>query len=195
LGLALLVALLVPEAAEGSARRRNQRREAAQREARQRGAREDYDRDLWPHWIDADGDCQNTRQELLLALSLEPVTFKGKRPCQVLRGLWRDAYSGELIANPGKLDVDHVVPLAEAYRSGGFRWSIERRRAFANDPFGLALTRKSLNRAKGDRDPATWLPPAAELRCGYVQRWVEIKKQWELELDSAEREAIGRACP
>jgi uncharacterized protein DUF1524 len=196
LGFALLVAALAPDTAQGDAQRQNHRREAARREAAERGASEDYDRKLWPHWIDADGDCQNTRHELLIAASLEPVSFKGRRrPCKVIRGLWRDAYTGELIANPDKLDVDHVVPLSEAYRSGGFRWTVERRRAFANDPFGLVLTRKSLNRAKGDQDPATWLPPSAELRCGYVRRWVEIKRKWGLEMDSLERDAVGRACP
>lgn len=195
LGLALLVAFFLPKAAEGDAERRESRREAGRREAAERGARERYDREQWPHWIDADADCQNTRHELLILMSLAPVTFKGRRPCQVLRGQWRDAYTGELIDNPDKLDVDHVVPLAEAYRSGGFRWTLERRRAFANDPFGLALTRKGLNRGKGDQDPATWLPPAAELRCGYVQKWVEIKKQWQLEMDAAESVAVAQACP
>ena len=194
LGFALLGAFLIARAAEGDPERRESRRESSRREAAERGAREQYDREQWPHWIDADGDCQNTRHELLILMSLTPVTFKGKRPCQVLTGSWRDAYTGEIIQNPDKLDVDHVVPLAEAYRSGGFRWTLERRRAFANDPFGLALTRKGLNRGKGDQDPATWLPPVAELRCGYVQRWVEIKKQWGLEMDPAEQVAVTRAC-
>jgi uncharacterized protein DUF1524 len=197
-GFTLLVCELTPDTAQGDypvRRREAARREAARREAAARGAREDYDRKLWPHWIDADGDCQNTRHELLIALSLQPVTFKGRRPCKVIHGLWRDAYTGELIANPDKLDVDHVVPLAEAYRSGGFRWSEARRREFANDPSGLALTRKALNRAKGDQDPASWLPPRGELRCAYVRRWLEIKVRWGLEMDPAEQVAIGRACP
>lgn len=155
---------------------------------------ERYERKQWPHWIDADGDCQNTRHELLVAMSLGPVRFKGRRPCKVARGLWRDAYTGELVANPDKLDVDHLVPLAEAYRSGGSRWTLSERRAFANDLDNLVLTRRALNRKKGDRDPAGWLPPNTELRCAYVRRWVAIKQRWRLAMDAAEERAVAAAC-
>jgi hypothetical protein len=154
----------------------------------------EYDRGAWPHWIDADGDCQNTRHELLLAESLEPVSFKERRPCKVARGLWRDAYTGELVANPDKLDVDHLVPLAEAHRSGGFAWPESKRRAFANDLEGLVLTRRALNRAKGDQDPARWLPPKPELRCEYARRWTAIKQRWGLERDALEEAALASAC-
>jgi Protein of unknown function (DUF1524) len=173
---------------------RRARRNAAQREAAERGAVERYERERWPHWTDADGDCQNTRHELLIALSLAPVTFKARRPCQVRRGRWRDAYTGEIVANADKLDVDHVVPLAEAYRSGGFRWPDDKRRAFANDLSGLVLTRRALNRAKADQDPATWLPPNPALHCDYVRLWIAIKQRWALETDAHEREALLGAC-
>jgi hypothetical protein len=159
------------------------------------GVAPEYDRSQWPHWIDADGDCQNTRHELLIAMSLEPVTFKGRRPCKVTGGLWRDAYTGELIANPDKLDVDHLVPLAEAHRSGGFAWPEWKRRAFANDSEGLVLTRRGINQSKSDQDPAHWLPPKPELRCQYARRWSKIKERWGLERDSAENAALAAACP
>jgi hypothetical protein len=153
-----------------------------------------YDRGAWPHWIDADGDCQNTRHELLIAESREPVSYKARRPCKVRRGLWLDAYTGELVANPDKLDVDHVVPLAEAHRSGGFAWPESKRRAFANDMSGLVLTRRALNQSKGDKDPAHWMPPKPELRCGYARRWVDIKQRWGLERDALEDAALAAAC-
>ncbi len=153
-----------------------------------------YDRSAWPHWIDADRDCQNTRHELLIAESRVAVTFKERRPCKVIRGLWRDAYTGELIANPDKLDVDHLVPLAEAHRSGGFAWPEPKRRAFANDLAGLVLTRRALNQSKGDQDPAHWLPPRPELRCDYARRWIAIKERWGLERDALEDAALASAC-
>jgi len=154
----------------------------------------EYDRSAWPHWIDADGDCQNTRHELLIAESKEAVSFKERRPCKVKRGLWRDAYTGELIANPDKLDVDHLVPLAEAHRSGGFAWPESKRRAFANDMSGLVLTRRTLNQSKGDKDPTHWMPPKPELRCEYARRWVAIKQRWGLERDALEDAALAEAC-
>ena len=158
------------------------------------GAAPEYDRSQWPHWIDADGDCQNTRHELLIAQSLEPVTFKGRRPCKVSGGLWRDVYTGELVANPDKLDVDHLVPLAEAHRSGGFAWPEWKRRAFANDIEGLVLTRRNINQSKSDQDPAHWLPPKPELRCEYARRWSKIKERWGLARDPAENAALAAAC-
>jgi hypothetical protein len=195
LGFALLVAFLVPRAADGDPERRDRQAQAAREEAGERDPIPPYDREQWPHWIDADADCQNTRHELLILMSLAPVTYKERRPCKVIRGLWRDAYTGEQIDDPDKLDVDHYVPLAEAHRSGGYRWTIERRRAFANDPFGLVLTRKSINRGKGDQDPAHWLPPDASLRCGYVRKWSEIKRAWGLEMDADEQAAVAAGCP
>jgi len=169
-------------------------REGALRRDEPRAAPPEYDRSAWPHWIDADGDCQNTRHELLIAESKEPVSFKARRPCKVSRGLWQDAYTGELITNADKLDVDHLVPLAEAHRSGGFAWSESKRRAFANDMAGLVLTRRALNQSKGDRDPAHWMPPEPELRCAYARRWMAIKQRWELERDALEDAALARAC-
>ena len=154
----------------------------------------EYDRSAWPHWIDADGDCQNTRHELLIRESLEPVSYKERRPCKVSGGLWRDAYSGELIESPDKLDVDHLVPLAEAHRSGGFAWPASKRRAFANDMAGLVLTRRTLNQSKGDQDPAHWMPPKPELRCDYARRWIAIKERWALERDALENAALADAC-
>jgi hypothetical protein len=153
-----------------------------------------YDRSAWPHWIDADRDCQNTRHELLIAESQVAVTFKARRPCKVIRGLWRDAYTGELIESPDKLDVDHVVPLAEAHRSGGSAWPESKRRAFANDMAGLVLTRRALNQSKGDQDPAHWLPPRPELRCDYARRWTAIKNRWGLQRDALEDAALADAC-
>ena len=154
-------------------------------------ARVGYDRDLFDHWSDVDGDSCNTRYEVLAAESLEPVqTSDGCRPTS---GLWISAFDGTSTTNPRSFDIDHLVPLAEAWDSGAHSWSSSRREAFANDetsPLTLIAVSASSNRSKGDRDPAEWLPPSVEYRCEYVASWVSVKARWELSIDPAEKTAI-----
>ncbi|HEX7474251.1 MAG TPA: HNH endonuclease family protein, partial [Candidatus Limnocylindrales bacterium] len=93
-----------------------------------------------------------------------------------------------------KLDIDHVVPLAEAWDSGAYRWDAARRRAFANDlgvSWSLIAVSAASNRSKGDKDPAEWLPPLASYRCQYLAVWVAIKTRWNLAVDAAEKSAIA----
>jgi hypothetical protein len=152
-----------------------------------------YDREAWPHWLDKDSDCQDARQEVLVAESLERVGLSGNG-CRVASGLWRDAYTGETTHEPTRLDVDHMVPLAEAYRSGGRDWSEARRAAFANDLEDgrtLIAVSASANRAKGDQGPEEWLPPLAAYRCQYVADWVAVKVRWSLSMDERERVTVG----
>ena len=150
-----------------------------------------YDRDLFDHWSDLDGDRCNTRYEVLVAESLEPAeTSDGCRPTS---GLWLSAFDGTTTTNPRSFDIDHLVPLAEAWDSGANSWSSSRREAFANDetsPLTLIAVSASSNRSKGDRDPAEWLPPAVGYRCEYVAGWVAVKARWELSIDPAEKTAI-----
>ncbi len=151
-----------------------------------------YDRSLYEHWTDDDGDCLNTRHEVLIAESQSPPRLDPSG-CFVLEGLWFDPYSGQRISDPAKLDVDHLIPLAEAHRSGAAAWQPEKRRQFANDlshPRSLIAVTAGLNRAKRDRDPARWLPPNEAYRCQYVHDWVITKATWGLEMDPDEREAV-----
>ncbi len=125
--------------------------------------RRGYDRESWPHWLDADGDCQDARQEVLLAESLAPARLDAGG-CRLMTGPWHDAYTGETVRDPGEVDVDHLVPLAEAHRSGGHARSGERRAAFANDRKDtrtLIAVSASVNRSKSDQGPEEWLPPVA----------------------------------
>jgi len=151
-----------------------------------------YDRDLYGGWIDADGDCQDTRQEVLIAESLIPVQFDSWG-CDVVSGQWLDPYTGQTFTDPIDLDIDHFVPLAEAHRSGGSRWPPQLRRQFANDlsfPGSLIAVSASANRSKGDRDPADWLPPNQAFQCDYVRAWVIAKGYWRLVMDNRERNTV-----
>ena len=94
----------------------------------------DYDRDDWSHWIDADGDCQNTRHEVLIEESRTRVTFTNENNCLVNTGEWFGEYTGNIVTNASDLDVDHFVPLANAHRSGAWVWDAKQRRDYANDP-------------------------------------------------------------
>lgn len=152
-----------------------------------------YDRTQFGRWIDADGDCQNTRQEVLIEESRIPVTFKTARQCRVIAGEWHDPYTGRVFTNPSLLDVDHVVPLKEAFLSGAKAWSRQEKILFANDLENkdhLIAVYRSANRSKGARDPARWLPPNQAYHREYVTIWLEIKKAWGLSLDPLEASVI-----
>ena len=153
-----------------------------------------FDRSEWQHWIDADGDCQSTRQEVLIEESLVEPELDA-RGCKVLEGLWRDPYTGRLISDPKLLDIDHLVPLREAWEAGGWAWDDAQRRAFANDlshPEHLVATHRRNNRAKGAKAPQDWMPPDAALRCTYLQWWWRTKVRWHLRLTPEEAYFIFR---
>ena len=152
-----------------------------------------YDRKEFGRWIDADGDCQDTRQEVLIEESRIPVTFKTARQCRVIAGEWHDPYTGRVFINPSLLDVDHVVPLKEAFLSGAKAWSGQKKIQFADDlehKDHLIAVYHSANRSKGARDPARWLPPNQAYHREYVTIWLEIKKAWGLSLDPLEASVI-----
>lgn len=139
-----------------------------------------YNRKDWPHWIDADDDCQNERHEILIKYSLEPVKFKRNNGCSVTWGKWLDPYSGQTFVKASDLDIDHIVPLYWAHNHGGHLWSREKRRAFANDHENLLPVDKNLNREKGAAGPDVWLPPNKIYQCNYVKRFDAIVKKYKL---------------
>lgn len=158
----------------------------------------DYDRALFRHWVDADSDGCDTRREVLIEESLTEVRVRGG--CALRQGSWLSVFDGIRTSDAADLDIDHVVPLAEAWRSGARDWTDERREAFANDlgdERTLRAVSTSANRSKGDQDPAEWLPPDEAFHCRYVEDWVAIKAAWDLSVDEAERAAIDavlRGC-
>ncbi len=144
---------------------------------------EGYDRADWPHWIDVDGDCQNTRAEVLIEASSEPVKFKRNKPCNVTWGRFFDPYTGKTFLKASDLDVDHIVPLAHAHEAGAAQWTRERKRDFANDPQNLIAVSRSENRKKGADTPIEYLPPRQAYRCEYLWRWLSVKIKYQLRLD------------
>lgn len=149
-----------------------------------------YDRALFPHW-DYVGDECDVRDLVLIRQAVDgPST--GTR-CPVGPGRWFSAYDGLTVRDPSSLDIDHVVALAEAWGSGARRWSTAQREAFANDlgyRHSLIAVTASVNRSKGDQDPAEWLPPRTSYRCRYVGHWVAVKWRWRLTVDSSEAAAL-----
>lgn len=144
-------------------------------------------------WVDADHDGEDTRQEVLAAESWVPVARDAHR--EVSGGLWVGPYAGFVTRDPADLDIDHMVPLCEAWASGAHAWSAERRVEYANSlatDHHLIATWKSTNRSKGKKDPAGWLPPNRAYWCTYLRHWVAIKRDWGLSMDPDEEVAVKR---
>ncbi|MFF8478602.1 HNH endonuclease family protein [Streptomyces sp. NPDC015414] len=151
-----------------------------------------YDRSAFKHWIDADKDGCNTRAEVL---KIEAVIAPEQGPrCALSGGAWFSAYDDRYISGPSGLDIDHLVPLAEAWDSGASAWTAAERETYANDlgdDRALIAVSAASNRSKADQDPTTWLPPATAYRCQYVTDWVADKTRWGLSIDIAEQSALS----
>jgi hypothetical protein len=151
-----------------------------------------YDRSDWPHWLDSDKDCQNTRHEILIQTSTKPVSFKSDKECNVLSGEWFDSYSGETYFVSNELDLDHIVPLKFAHGHGADKWSRERKALFANDLANLILVQASLNRQKGAKGIYEWLPPNHQYRCEYITRFNNVMAKYDLAYIPSEQRIVNR---
>jgi hypothetical protein len=184
--LALVVAFLVG-AAPGTASAEHLRLRAAVRALPVADETPNgYDRDLFEHWVDADHDCQDTREEVLVAESRVPIDG-----CTVTTGEWFSWYDRETWTQASDVDIDHLVPLKEAWDSGAGRWDADTRERYANDlgdPRTLVAVTDNVNQSKGDRDVAEWLPDFGV--CRYVRQWVAVKLRWSLTVDAAERATL-----
>jgi hypothetical protein len=161
----------------------------------------EYDRDDWNHWIDENGDCQNTRHEILIEESFETVTYTSDTYCSVSTGKWYGNYTGQYYYNASELDIDHFIPLKNAHQSGGFNWSSDKKEEFANyrlDPDNLIAVNLSANRSKGAKGPDEWKPSNTEYWCEYAYDWIRIKDYWNLTATQAEWDALVsmiETCP
>ncbi|TDB85086.1 HNH endonuclease [Actinomadura sp. KC216] len=148
-----------------------------------------YDRDLFPHWITISGAC-NTRETVLKRDGTGVVTDSA---CYPTSGSWYSPYDGATWTLASDLDIDHMVPLAEAWSSGAWAWTTSRRQTYANDLGGPELwaVTDNVNQSKGDQDPAQWQPPRAAFRCTYARAWIQVKWYYGLTVDSAEKGALN----
>jgi hypothetical protein len=153
--------------------------------------RDGYARTKFRHWVDEDRDGCNTRAEVLIAESRTPAEIGPG--CKILGGSWFSYYDQAHLTEPRGLDIDHMVPLAEAWDSGASQWTAARRQAYANDLGSerslVAVTAKT-NRSKSDQDPAEWMPPAVDARCTYLSDWIATKLRWNLTTDTTERNTL-----
>lgn len=155
---------------------------------RSEGSMTGYSRDKFPHWHTVSGTC-NTR-EYVLKRDADYVTVGAD--CYPTSGKWYSYYDGASWYNPSDVDIDHVVALAEAWRSGASSWTTSRRESFANDVSGpqLIAVTDDVNQAKGDKDPSAWKPPRSSFHCAYSKFWIHTKYRWGLHLQSTEKSAL-----
>ena len=152
---------------------------------------EGYDRKLFKHWIDEDKNKCDTRAEVLIEEAVTKPKIN-KKNCALTGGKWISPYDNKTHTKAGALDIDHLVPLAEAWRSGAWEWSSSQRQAFANDlseSRALVAVTLSLNRSKGDKDVTNWLPKVN--LCEYVQSWLIVKIKYSLSVDSNEASKLN----
>jgi hypothetical protein len=149
-----------------------------------------YTRQKFPHWVTVAGEC-NTR-ETVLQRDGEGVKVDAK--CAATSGSWYSPYDGATWTLASDLDIDHMVPLAQAWRSGANAWTTAQRRKFANDLESSQLwaVTDNVNQAKGDKDPAQWQPPLASFRCTYAESWIDVKYRYSLAADAAEKAALEK---
>lgn len=147
--------------------------------------------DDWDFEQDYDGDCQSTRQEMLVLTSRIPVSYTNPRNCVVRTGEWIDEYTGESYTVATQLDVDHIIPLIYAHSYGGDRWPPEKKLAFANDPMNILLVERREIRRKNNRGPSRYLP-REDYQCQYARAWQGLAEKYDLDLDRRDETAVRR---
>ncbi|KAL8975021.1 MAG: hypothetical protein Q9197_000754 [Variospora fuerteventurae] len=152
------------------------------------GPQTGYSRDLFPHWSTISGTC-NTRETVLQRDGTGVVTDSA---CASTSGRWFSPYDGATWSAASDVDIDHVVPLSNAWKSGAASWSTSRRETFANDltnPQLIAVT-DNVNQAKSDQGPESWKPPVTSYYCTYAKMWIKVKSVYSLTVTSAEKSAL-----
>lgn len=164
------------------------------------GSMAGYSRERFPHWRAAEefgwrnlpSAACDVRDAALIRDGTDVRVGAG---CDVVSGRWRDPYTGGTYSDPSQLDIDHVVPLANAWRSGAGSWDENLRERYANDPSVLLAVESGENRTKGDKGPEAWRPPDREVWCDYAVRWIRIKSEYDLSVNESEmaslREMLG----
>lgn len=151
----------------------------------------DYDRNAFSGWVDVDDDCQNTRTEMLITASTEPVELRAGG-CTVSQGAWIAPYTGQTFSDASDVQIDHLVPLAWAWRRGAAEWPESKADRFALDPDNLRIVSASENRRKGAQGPLEWLPPDRGYHCTYVSDFVAVVEEYDLTLSPDEARRLAR---
>jgi hypothetical protein len=174
-------------------------RQLSELKVRPAGSMAGYSREEFPHWSDAlefgwklpggtpDPESCDARDAALIRDGREE---RVETYCDVANGSWFDPYGGGTYTDPEDIDIDHIVPLANAWRSGASSWSTARKESFANVPRDLLSVDDGLNQSKGDKGPEAWKPPRKAYWCVYAKRWIGIKHYWDLSVTGAERSAL-----
>jgi hypothetical protein len=147
-----------------------------------------YSRDRFPLWRRVDANC-DARD---VVLKRDGTNVKTDKDCKIISGTWLSPYDKVTVHESELIDIDHMVPLANAWRSGADVWNDDQRTQFANDltrPQLAAVSRAS-NRSKGDQDPSTWKPPNTAFWCEYARRWIVVKAYWQLTITDREKTAL-----
>ncbi|WP_376768880.1 HNH endonuclease family protein [Amycolatopsis acididurans] len=147
-----------------------------------------YSRDKFPHWATVSGEC-DTRETVL---ERDGQDVRTDSACRPTAGTWRSPYDGGTWTKASDVDIDHTVPLGQAWESGAASWTNDQRKAFANDltrPQLKAVT-DNVNQAKGDRAPDEWRPPLESDWCTYATDWITVKHYYKLTVTQAEKTAL-----
>src|SRR5574344_414724 len=162
----------------------------------------DYNRKEWKHWSYRDRSCWNVREETLYLdaeKGTQELLDRSKNPtkdvnkaCYIVGGKWIDPYSGNIITDPKKIDIDHMVPLGYAARHGGNNWSAKEKETFANDKEVLISVSARENRSKSDKGPEAYMPPYDEYKCEYSLRYIHILSKYKLSMTSGDKAALQK---
>ncbi|WP_030429928.1 HNH endonuclease family protein [Allokutzneria albata] len=148
-----------------------------------------YSREEFPHWGTVSGTC-NTRETVL---KRDGTNVQTNASCAAVSGSWFSPYDGKTYSAASDIDIDHVVPLAAAWRSGAKAWTKDKRKQFANDLVNpqLIAVKDTVNQQKGDQTPDKWKPPVQGYWCTYAKMWTRSKSKWGLTITQAEKGALS----
>lgn len=146
-------------------------------------------------WIDdpSDDTCMNTRAKVLVRGSLKPVKMGGSRGCIVVSGQWSDPYTGQDFSQARDMQIDHLVPLKQAYMTGAANWTNAERCLYANylgNSYHLLPVSGTANLEKSDKSPAEFVPSNPKFVCQYLVAWLKVKTIWSLYLTPKEAQGI-----
>lgn len=163
-----------------------------------------YNRDEWKHWVTSGSNsCWNVREAVLYKQAVQgtvvlndkagSVVSSESAACSIVSGEWNDPYTGQVIKDPTKLDIDHMIPLSYAAQHGGQAWDSKKKEQYANDmsnPNHLLAVSAGANRAKSDQGPAAWKPFNTAYHCNYAVNWINVSKNYNLTVDPSDAVAL-----